>query len=490
MELSKLVDGLEYELQSGSIHTKVEHLSYNSQDIHKESLFICIKGRKHNGHDFVDVVIEKGASVIVVEKDIQVDNDKVTILKVSDTRAAMAVLASNFFSHPRNSFQLIGITGTNGKTSVTNMLSSVLMKLNQKVGTIGTLGYLVGNEKLNMKQTTPTTPESLDLHAVFSEMKKHEINYVVMEVSSMALEMKRVSNLNFDVGIFTNFSQDHLDDHGTLEDYKQAKLKLFPLSNKAVVNVDEEISAEVCELVSGELYTYSIENQSTLQAMEWENDIKGATFTVNYKEKIYKVKTKVPGIFSVYNALAVIGTCVQLGFHIEEVINGISEIYSTPGRFEVVESDQNFTVIVDYAHSPDALENIVRTIKSFEINRLITVFGCGGNRDRTKRPIMGKIASEYSDVCVITSDNPRYEEPGAIIQDILKGITNMEQVMVHVDRKSAIESAIKLAEKGDVILIAGKGNEDYQIIGDETFSFDDRLIAKTILENLSNIKRA
>ncbi|MBM6619337.1 UDP-N-acetylmuramoyl-L-alanyl-D-glutamate--2,6-diaminopimelate ligase [Bacillus suaedaesalsae] len=487
MILSKLLEGLDFELLSGRLHTDVKHLSYNSQEVSVGSLFLCIKGKKHDGHDFVQEVINRGATVVVVENNIQLQTGKTTVVKVSNTREAMAIMASNFYERPSDFFKLVGITGTNGKTSVTSMLSSVLMKLNQKVGTIGTLGYLVNNQRLDMKQTTPTTPESLDLQAVFSEMRRREVQYVVMEVSSMALEMKRVSNLRFDVGIFTNLTQDHLDDHGTLENYKMAKLKLFPLSERAVVNIDDEISGEVCEQVSGELITYSINNSSILKATEWKNDISGSSFTLVYEGSNYNVKTIIPGLFSVYNALAVIGTCIQFGFQIENIISALSETHATPGRFEVVETHQNFTVIVDYAHSPDSLENIMKTIKSFSINRLITVFGCGGNRDRTKRPIMGTIANEYSDVCVITSDNPRYEDPGVIIQDILKGIKDMKKVHVHIDRKTAIKNALKLAQEGDVILIAGKGNEDYQIIGDEIIHFDDREVVRTILkENIVN----
>ncbi|KAA0550149.1 UDP-N-acetylmuramoyl-L-alanyl-D-glutamate--2,6-diaminopimelate ligase [Bacillus sp. BGMRC 2118] len=485
MKLSELLRGINFQLLSGSLQTEVKHLTYNSNEVSRDTLFMCVEGKNHDGHEYALDAIEHGATVIVVQKEIQLQTEKTTVVKVSNTREIMEILASNFYNHPRNSFKLVGITGTNGKTSVTSMLSTVLMKLNQQVGTIGTLGYLVNNQKIKMTQTTPTTPESFDLQAVFSEMKSRKVQYVVMEVSSMALEMKRVHNLRFDVGVFTNFTQDHLDDHGTLENYKKAKLKLFPLSNSAVVNVDDSIATEICEHVSGILISYSLHHTSELKATEWKNDISGASFILEYEDEKYPVKTVIPGLFSVYNALAVIGTCLKLGFQIEKIISALSKTQATPGRFEVIETKRKYTVIVDYAHTPDALENVLKTIRSFNMNRLITVFGCGGNRDRTKRPVMGKIASEHSDVCVLTSDNPRYEDPSEIIQDILKGIKDMRKANVQLDRKAAIKTALLLATEGDVILIAGKGNENYQLIGDETFPFDDREVVRDLLQDLS-----
>ncbi len=452
----------------------ITSIAYDSRKVKDGSVFVCIKGYETDGHKYAKTAEENGASVIVAEDRIDVS---VPVIYVENSRRALAELACTFYGNPSENFSLVGITGTNGKTTITYLIKSILESTGKQVGVIGTNQNIIGDKVLLTKSTTPTTPNALELEQLFSEMVHYGADYVVMEVSSHALELDRVYGCNFDVGVFTNLTQDHLDFHKTMENYLNAKSKLFAISEKGVVNFDDEGGKKIVDKAEcDDILKVGLGDGCDLKAQNIRISTRGSRFDMIYKGKTYDTWVGIPGEFSVYNALCAAGAALQLGVCIEDVIKGLGNATGVVGRVEVVPTDTDYTVIIDYAHSPDGLDNIIRCVKGFAEGRVITLFGCGGDRDNTKRPIMGEIAGKLSDFCIVTSDNPRTEDPDKIIDQIEAGIKKTDVDYIRItDRRKAIAYALDNAKKGDVIILAGKGQETYQIIGKEKFDFDERI---------------
>lgn len=479
MRLDKILENIDTLNIYGDTNINIDNIYYDSREVTKNSLFICIKGYNTNGHLYIENAIKSGAKAFLIEEDINIDNmDKYTFIKVSNTKEAMAKIASNFYNEPSTKLDVIGITGTNGKTSVSTLLKEILNKVD-KCGLIGTIEIDNSNEKIIPKNTTP---ESLDLQKNFNDMLKNNCKYCAMEVSSHALSLGRVKDTSFLIGLFTNLTEEHLDFHKNIVDYRNSKEKLFYMTRKAnVINIDDEHGKIILNNIKNldiPVYTYAINENSDFMASDiiLEKDhIEYKLKTPTYEDHIY---VNIPGKFSVYNTLGIISICYILDIDINIVKEVFKNTKGIKGRFESIKNNKKLNVIVDYAHTPDALENILKASKEFTKGKVITVFGCGGDRDRQKRPIMGKIAQEYSDIAIITSDNPRCEDPHKIINDILKGINiKKDNYIIIEDRKEAIYKAIDIANDKDLVIIAGKGHEDYQIIGKKKHPFDDTKVA-------------
>ncbi len=467
----------------GDIEKSVRSIEHDSRRVKTGALFICIPGAHADGHDFIPAAAERGAAAVLVEKDVKLPYG-VTALKVPDVKAAMQKLVPFFYDYPAKSMRVIGITGTNGKTTTSYLVRSILRRAGFKVGLIGTIQILLEDETLPIHNTTP---DVVDLQRTLYEMKEKGMDYVVMEVSSHALAMNRVAGVEFDAAVFTNLTQDHLDFHKTLADYRAAKAKLFVSltaadnvkpNKTAVVNVDDAAGCEMLAATKAKTLTYAIHQAADLRAADVEVHAFGASFFLKGRFGQIALKLKITGDFNVYNVLAAAGVCLAENVGLDVVKKSLEEFTSVPGRFELVDEGQPFSVIVDYAHTPDGLENVLQTARQITKKRLLTVFGCGGDRDRLKRPIMGRIAAKLSDVVIATSDNPRSEEPEAILAEVEAGIKEaLSAGKLHekiTDRRAAIGRAIELARPGDIVVIAGKGHEDYQILKNETIHFDDR----------------
>ena len=485
MKLEYILKDIEKILLLGPKDVEIKGVEYDSRNVKEGDLLICINGANFNGHKFIESAKAKGAVAFIIEEDVQKD-DGFTYVKVKSTNEVMSILGRNFYENPSEKIELIGVTGTNGKTSVATFLKDILSQ-DDNCGFIGTTGIFDGRDNYLNKNTTPN---NIEIQKSLNNMVKNNCKYCAMEVSSHALVLRRVENLKYKIGIFTNLTEDHLDFHKTFENYRKAKESLFYMTTSAnIINIDDvngRIILDSIKELKVPYYTYGINYKSTFTAKNVKLYEDKTVFTLlgpnNFETK---VTLNMVGQFTVYNCLAVICACYVLGMDINEIVNRISKLKGVDGRFERVENNKNIHVFVDYAHTPDALDNVLKSIKAFAKGRIITVFGCGGNREKEKRPIMGKIAQKYSDLAIITSDNPRYEEPNEIIKDILLGIDkNKENYIVTVDRKDAIKEAIQRAKEGDIVLIAGKGHENYQIIRDEIVEFDDRLIAKEILNSI------
>ena len=485
MKLNNIIKDLEEEYIKGKENLKIDNISYDSRRIGSNGLFIAIEGFKTDGHKFIEESINNGAKAILIEKKLDYYRSDITYIKVKDSRKAMASVAANFYGNPQKELKLIGVTGTNGKTTTTYLIKSILQTAGFKTGLIGTIGNYIDEKEL---PSTRTTPNSLELSKLFRKMLDDGIEYVVMEVSSHALDLKRVYNLEFDVGVFTNISQDHLDYHKTLSEYIKVKSKLFQQvksTGYSVINIDDKAAEKITKKCNSKIISYSLKNNSDYQAKEINLNAQGVSFSINNNDG--KINLNITGKFNVYNALAAISVAFAFDINFEIVKKGLEGIDGIPGRFELVKNEQDFTLIVDYAHTADGMKNVLNTIEDLPKNRIIIVFGCGGDRDKEKRPVMGKVAANYGDYFIITTDNPRSEDPEAIIEDIKKGITNINKgYKVVIDRKDAIYEAINMAEKEDVIVIFGKGHETYQVFKDKTIHFDDREIAR---EAISSIKK-
>ncbi|MDF2612578.1 MAG: UDP-N-acetylmuramoyl-L-alanyl-D-glutamate--2,6-diaminopimelate ligase [Clostridia bacterium] len=480
MKLKDLVIGLQYECICGDLEQKVDNIIYDSRIKTKSGLFIAIEGFKTDGHQFVDAAIQNGAKVLVIQKDIQCDNKDITIVKVENTRSAMAVIANNMFEYPSKRLDLVGVTGTNGKTSIVFLLGQVLESYHKKVGIIGTIENRIGDIVLKAERTTP---ESIDLQAIFHKMLEHQVEYALMEVSSHALDLNRVDGCDFKIGIFTNLTQDHLDFHLTMSNYAHAKSKLFKMCHIGIINNDSEYADIMREGAAGNIITYGIDCEADYRASNITITAAGVTYTLTCPHGQYNVSVPIPGKFSVYNSLAVIVASISLNIPLDHIMNSLAHVKGVPGRVQSFASKKGFSVLVDYAHTPDGLENVLATVKQFAKEDIITVFGCGGDRDKTKRPIMGQIAAKYSNKVTITSDNPRSEDPAQIIDEIEEGVRNSNAIYDKIeDRKEAILSALKQAKSGDVVLIAGKGHENYQILKDRIIHFDDSEIVREYLQ--------
>lgn len=472
MKLSQL-------LEIGNFRDReITGITCDSRQVKEGYAFICIKGVNSDGHDYAQKALEQGAAVVITERKLNIENE----LTVADTHTAFSDICAEWFSRPADSLKLIGVTGTNGKTSVTYMIKRILEAQGFKVGLIGTIQNMIGDEVLAAKNTTPGAYE---LNSLFALMKEKGCSYVIMEVSSHALDQRRVHKLNFEAAVFTNLTQDHLDYHKTMENYLAAKKKLFSMCKIAVINGDDEYSAKIAEGLDCKVVTYSTGDNATYSAKA----IKYRPTSVDYEfvgdSVINHIRVHTGGRFTVYNSLCAVATACELGFDVGEVADALATLEGVKGRAEVVPCDKGFTIIIDYAHTPDGLKNILSSFRECEKNRLTVLFGCGGDRDKTKRPIMGSIAARYADFLIITSDNPRSEEPSAIIDDILPGLDGMTTpYKVIENRIEAIKYAVETAQKGDIIVLAGKGHETYQILKDETIHLDER---EVVAEALSQI---
>lgn len=480
MKLITLLKDINYDLICGDIHQEVDSIIYDSRVKTENGLFIAIKGFTVDGHKYVQAAIENGAKTIVVEDPVQVDDEKVTVIRVANTRTIMAHLATNFYDHPSLKMNLIGVTGTNGKTSITFLLGQILEAYKQKIGIIGTIENRIGHTILKSQHTTP---ESADLQKLLHTMYEEEVRHCLMEVSSHALELHRVDGCHFKLGIFTNLTQDHLDFHETMERYAMAKAKLFQLCEIGIINQDSPYAAHMAKQATCQVMTYGIDEPSDYRASDIHITAQGVTYTLTTPEGTYPVEVPIPGKFTVYNTLAVICAAKQLGLPMAHIIESLKQVKGVPGRVQSFTSPKGYSVLVDYAHTPDGLQNVLETIKQFAKGRIFTVFGCGGDRDNTKRPLMGEVAAMYSDEVIITSDNPRSEDPIAILDQVEVGVRKHPVDYIKMeDRKEAIIHALSRARQEDVVLIAGKGHENYQILKDRIIHFDDSEIVRDFIQ--------
>lgn len=483
MKLSELVKNIKIKDIINNKDVEVSGISYNSKTTNKGEIFVCLKGEHTDGHAFAKMAVERGASVLFCEKALDFD---VPQILVESTRHQIAELAVSFYNSPSKNINLVGVTGTNGKTTVTHLVQRIVEKAQQKCALIGTLGYKLSSQDTyhDAKHTTPQAPE---LQKTLSMICQNNIEFVAMEVSSHSLEQNRVGGCEFNGAVYTNLTQDHLDYHITMNNYFEAKSLLFrniQNGGYVVVNNDDEYAERFKSVVNDgvKIYTYGIKNCADVVAENIDFSIHGAQFDCKINGQIKKINLQMNGMFSVYNALAALTTGLAMGFDADTCISALEETKSVDGRFEIV--CKKPLVIVDYAHTPDGLENVLKAARELtpEKSNLICLFGCGGDRDATKRPKMGKIADECADIVVVTSDNPRSEDPQLIISDILAGIktVNTQKVYVEPDRGTAISILKNIAQENDVVVLAGKGHEDYQILKDETVHFDDREEAKKV----------
>jgi UDP-N-acetylmuramoyl-L-alanyl-D-glutamate--2,6-diaminopimelate ligase len=464
---------------------EITGITADSRSVGPGMMFIALRGATVDGHDFVEQAVSKGAAAVVVEQ--EMEGIIAPQIVVRSTRAAISVLASVFYGHPSKQMKVIGVTGTNGKTTVTHLIDRILTDNGHVTGLIGTIKKRIGNKEFDVVNTTP---EALELQETFRAMKDIGTEYPIMEVSSHAVELKRVAGTDFHIAVFTNLTQDHLDFHGTMENYRIAKGKFFAQlgntftsdvsTNKyAVINIDDPSAEYFLGQCAVQTVTYGIKNDADVRATDVKIEAEGAAFRIESWAGSIDLQLQMTGTFAVYNALAAAAVCLCEGIPLEKIKPSLEAVSGVPGRFERVLAGQPYTVVVDYAHTPDSLENVLRTIREFAKGKVYTVVGCGGDRDRTKRPKMAKIAVDYSDLTVLTSDNPRTEDPEQILDDMEAGLHDVarERYVRLTDRTEAIRFAIGKAIEGDVVLIAGKGHETYQIIGKTKYHYDDREIA-------------
>lgn len=485
MNLDKLILELDVEDVIGVTNVKVNGIQYDSRKVKKNNIFVAIDGFKVDGHDYIENALDNGAIAVILEKDVNI-NSNVAIIKVKDSRKALAKLSSAFYDNPSRKIELIGVTGTNGKTSVTYIIDSILRASNKKTGIIGTVGTYVNGIHINTKNTTP---ESLELQQIFSQLVKAGTDCCVMEVSSHSLNLSRVDYCDFKVGIFTNLTKEHLDYHNNMENYYNAKKKLFYKTSKCnIINIDDDYGRELIKEISTlntPLYTYGIKYESDIFATDIQYSATGVSFNLNTPKGNININMNIPGVFTVYNSLAAASCAYVYGVDLKDIKLGLEQIKGVKGRFEVIPTNRDFTVIIDYAHTADALEKVLKAIDDFAEGRKVIVFGAGGDRDISKRAPMGEVAGSYCDLCIVTSDNPRTENPQKIINDVVAGINKSNgKYITFIDRKEAIEYAIKNSKPKDIILLAGKGHETYTIIGDKTLPFDEKNIVLDILKDL------
>lgn len=477
MKLKELLRGVRTVSVNADPETEIAGVYDDSRKVKPGGLFIAVSGFSEDGFAYIGKAVEAGASVVIAEKPCDAGVDSVI---VEDARKARSAIAANFFGRPTESMTVIGITGTNGKTTTAYLTRDIIEKsLGVSCGLIGTLEIIIGDE---VREAERTTPDSVEIQGLFRKMLDAGIKHAVMEVSSHALKLDRVADVRFETGVFTNLTQDHLDFHGTMEDYLDSKTILFKMCRKGVLNLDDPASRHIIENANCDIMTYSAKDMSAdLVAKNIRYFPTKVDFEALGIEEIDRAELKIPGKFSVYNALAAISAAMSIGIPLKSATAALRSSHGVRGRAEVVPTGRDFTVIIDYAHTPDALENILLTLRGFAKGRIVTVFGCGGDRDKTKRPKMGKTAEKLSDFCVVTSDNPRTEDPQAIIDDIVAGMTAKDKRVVIPDRVEAIGYAIKNARADDIILLAGKGHETYQEINGVKHHMDEREIVRSFL---------
>ena len=471
MKLYSLLKNIQYEIISGNVDIDIKSITYDSRKVTEKSVFVCINGANVDGHDYIKEAVKKGALAIVIEEELQVRNENITVIKVENSKLALASLADLFYSEPSKEVNLIGVTGTNGKTTVVHYIKDILEANKKRTAVIGTLGYEFENKEAAIQKINPTTPESLELQGLFREFADKGAENVVIEVTSQALAKERVECANFNVGVFTNLSQDHLDEHGTMENYKNEKIKLFKKCSFGVINIDDKIAEEIIKKASCKILTYGINNEADIRATEirYKNDC--VIFKIKFKNISWSwwcmqdVKVNIPGKVTVYNTLAAIGACIGLGMDISDIISVLSNLKYVPGRLEMVNNKANKNVIVDYAHTPDALERLLLMARETTDGRLVTIFGCGGDRDKTKRKVMGMAAGVLSDYCIITSDNPRTEDPEKIIEDVEEGMNSINSTYEKiVDRREAIERGLRILKEDDLLIITADHGTDPRVI--------------------------
>jgi UDP-N-acetylmuramoyl-L-alanyl-D-glutamate--2,6-diaminopimelate ligase len=485
MNLAWLLGSYEIIRISGNIDIDINSIQQDSRLIEEGDLFIAKKGFCTDGHKFIDQAIKNGAVCIVLEDDVEVKSG-ITYIWVRDTEDILAYLSSRYYNEPSKYISLIGVTGTNGKTSTTYFIKSILDVNNIKTGIIGTTGIITNETVESIKNTTP---DPLVINKTLRKMIESDIKACVMEVSSHSLDLKRVEYLDLDIGIFTNLTKDHLDHHKTMENYYKSKLKLFYKTSKCnIINVDSSYGMKIIDDLKNKIYTltYGIENKADVFANNIEYYKNKVKFQLNFNEQSIVIELNIPGKFNIYNALAAASCGLILGLDLNDIKRGLENLKGIKGRLEVLPINKDFTVIIDFAHTPDGLEEVLKNLSYIANGRIIVVFGAGGNRDRTKRPEMGEIVGMYSDIPIVTSDNPRFEDPLKIIEDVVKGVEKTStRYKIIVDRKEAIEYALDIAEPNDIILLAGKGHENYTIIGDNIYPFNEREIVLNYLKDKS-----
>ncbi|CAH0120126.1 UDP-N-acetylmuramoyl-L-alanyl-D-glutamate--2, 6-diaminopimelate ligase [Paenibacillus sp. CECT 9249] len=493
MKLSSLLIGLVTTRISGDPHIEINRIVVDSRQVKQGDLFVCIPGLTVDGHRFAAEAIANGAVALMTDREMAGLSDPITIVQVRDTRRALAVMADAFYGHPSHRLKLIGVTGTNGKTTTTHMIETILNRYGQKTGLIGTMYMRIGEHQ---EKTVNTTPESLELQRYLHDMKKHGAEYAVVEVSSQAIDMGRVRGCDFKTAVFTNLTHDHLDYHRTMDRYLHTKALLFAqLGNKfgappktAVLNTDDPAAQYIAEQTSATLVTYGIRHPADV----WASDIRtmpdGMTFTANTFRGAFPIRLNIVGWFNIYNALAAIAVCLIEGVPVERIRSGLASFMGVKGRFQPIRSGQDFSVIVDYAHNPDGLEKALRTARELTSGKLICVFGCEGDRDREKRPMMSQIAAQWSDLAILTSDNPRSEDPDRIIDEMARGLGAnpfADRCLRITDRREAIRHAIHAAGTQDCVIIAGKGHETVQIVKTDKLPFDDSEVAAEFIRERS-----
>ncbi|OGW92967.1 MAG: UDP-N-acetylmuramoyl-L-alanyl-D-glutamate--2,6-diaminopimelate ligase [Omnitrophica bacterium RIFCSPLOWO2_02_FULL_45_16] len=483
VRIKDIFKGIKYKTDEDLSNLAIKKIAIDSRKVGKGSLFIAMRGYNTDGYKFIDEAIKKGAKVVVAEKDFNTPSGVKKIL-IADTRKTIPIVADNFYRHPSKKLKIVGVTGTNGKTTITYLIENILKWARKDSGVIGTINYRI---KGKGEPAANTTPGALELQSLLSKMLKNRARYVIMEVSSHSLDQGRVDQVLFDVGIFTNITKEHLDYHKTIKNYFNAKARLFDkLKNSgiAILNSDDKIVRALKKRIKNRVLTYGIENKSDIMASSIFLSMDSSAFSIKTPKCSFKVKTALIGRHNISNILASVAAAIALGVSVEAIKKGIESFTSVPGRLEIVDLGQPFKVFVDYAHTEDALYNILSLLREVTKNgRIITVFGCGGNRDRSKRPLMGNVACRFSDKVVVTSDNPRFEDSAGIISEIETGIKRkFSNYCLVEDRRTAIDNALKSASKGDVVVIAGKGHEKYQIMKDRVMPFDDREVVRSILK--------
>ena len=479
MKLADLIKNIDAAELAASTECEISGISYDSRSTKPGDVFVAISGFATDGYKYIPSAAEKGAAVVICDRVPQIE---IPYVLVGDCRKSLALISREFFGDPAGKMKIIGITGTNGKTTTTYLLKHLLEEtIGAKVGLIGTNGNMIGDEFIH---TERTTPESFELQRLFAQMNKAGCTHVVMEVSSHSLVLSRVAGIDFAVGAFTNLTQDHLDFHHTMEEYASAKAMLFKSCRVGCINIDDTWADAMMKHASCTLMTYSAaDKEASLTAREIKLSARGVSFTACFDGKTVPVSLAIPGRFSVYNALNTIAVGLALGISLDDCAKAMKTAHGVKGRMELVPTDGDYTIVIDYAHTPDALENALKALRAENTGRIVVLFGCGGDRDRTKRPIMGAIAADNADLVIVTSDNPRTEEPQKIIDEILVGLEGKKTEHVTIcDRAEAIKWAIDNHRANDVILLAGKGHEDYQVVGHEKHHMDEREIVAEHIE--------
>ena len=479
MKLYELLDGVEV-LGGYPLNPEISSVTDDSRKVRNSSVFVCVKGKKNDGHDYARKALERGAAVVICDHNIGIRN----CIVVENTREAYALMCANYYGNCHRKLKMIGVTGTNGKTTTTFIIKKILEENGYKVGVIGTVNVMIGNEKYPSDYTTPNPSV---LHRYLYMMKMAGCDVCIIEASSQALSQERTYGIHFDIGVFTNLTREHLDYHGSMEEYAKAKAILMQNSSVCIINADDSYAEMMKRNAAEKVVTYAVDGNADIKAENVKLNHGGVVYTLVCENGRYEIAYDVIGKFSVYNSLAALAVGIVMKADMKRAVRAVAEMKTVRGRIEKIPNNRNIHILIDFAHTPDSLENVLKTVRDIYDKRIITVFGCGGDRDRTKRPLMGRIACKYSDLVYVTSDNPRTEDPDRIIDDIVGDIDKNNYVRI-ADRTQAIKAAIVEAEPGDTVLIAGKGHERYQILGTEKIHYDEREIVKQILDNGANFK--